>query len=349
MNDLEDIAVRFQVYLEGLKTGEYREFNKVLRLLEAELARALAVGEISSLSRSKLEKIIREVARNQTASIKNSMDALIVAMKEFSLYSYEFEAEALALGSTAPKIVEKSNMEALWKAAVQRPLSTDGGLLEPWIDKLTSTQVNAVSSLLRRAHAESWTNSQVMQVMRGTRANRFTDGLTSKLGRSNSTVIRTALQHINSTSRMRVWEENKDIVKQYQWVSTLDSRTSRECRGLDGQRFDIGEGPIPPIHPNCRSTTVAVLSEKYDVFDRGATRSSATGRVPQEWTYYDWLKTQSPEFQDSVIGPTRGALLRDGGLSSAKFARLQLSRTFEPLTLDEMRRLNPLAFKRAGI
>lgn len=347
MEDLEDIAVRFQVYLEGLKTGEYREFNKVLRLLEAEVARVLATGELSELSRTNLEKIIREVARNQTSAIAGAMEDLLDSMKEFALYSYQFEAEAITLA--AATVTEKASMDDLWRAAVKRPLSTDGGLLEPWLDKLTSVEVNAVSKLLRRAHAESWTNKQIMQTMRGTRKNRFTDGLVSKLGKSNATVIRTALQHINSTSRMKVWEENKDIIKGYQWVSTLDPKTTRKCRGLDGRVFKIGEGPIPPIHPNCRSTTVAVLSEKYDVFNRGATRSSATGRVPQEWTYYDWLKTQSKEFQDSVIGPTRGALLREGGLTASEFARLQLSRTFEPLTLDEMRRLKPLAFKRAGI
>ena len=48
-----------------------------------------------------------------------------------------------------------------------------------------------------------------------------------------------------------------------------------------------------------------------------------------------------------AIGPQRGKLLRDGGLSSEKFGELQLSKSFEPLTLDEMRKLEPEAFKEA--
>jgi hypothetical protein len=50
-----------------------------------------------------------------------------------------------------------------------------------------------------------------------------------------------------------------------------------------------------------------------------------------------------------VIGPTRGKLLRDGGLSARRFAELQLGKTFEPLNLKEMRKLDPLAFRRAGL
>ena len=50
-----------------------------------------------------------------------------------------------------------------------------------------------------------------------------------------------------------------------------------------------------------------------------------------------------------MLGPARGTLLRDGGLSAERFQELRLSRNFEPLTLAEMQRLEPLAFERAGI
>ena len=105
---------------------------------------------------------------------------------------------------------------------------------------------------------------------------------------------------------------------------------------------------------NCRTTTVAALDERYDFLDKGATRASRDpedGRkivsVPAKQTYYEWLKNQTPEFQDSVIGPTRGKLLRDGGLSATRFKELSLDKNFKPLTLKEMRDRDPLAFKRA--
>jgi len=68
-------------------------------------------------------------------------------------------------------------------------------------------------------------------------------------------------------------------------------------------------------------------------------------------SYYDWLKTQSdtPEFIVDALGKSRAALFLKGGLSSSEFARLNLGRNFEPLTLAEMRDKDPLAFMKAGI
>jgi hypothetical protein len=100
---------------------------------------------------------------------------------------------------------------------------------------------------------------------------------------------------------------------------------------------------------NCRSTTVADLDPKFDFLKEGRTRSGEKGPVDAKKDYYDWLKDQPPEFQDQALGPKRAKLFREGGLSADKFAELQLDRNFEPLTLAEMRALEPEAFKNAGL
>lgn len=48
-----------------------------------------------------------------------------------------------------------------------------------------------------------------------------------------------------------------------------------------------------------------------------------------------------------MLGKTRGKLFRDGGMSVEKFKSLQLDKNFTPLTLDEMRKIEPLGFERA--
>ena len=301
------------------------------------------------MSRRKLEDLIEKVVTEHSKDLSRSVSVLVTGMKELAVYSYEFEAGAIMSATSAVGIKEEVGRTAIWNRALERPLSVDGGLLDDWLDNLSTSQITATENMLRRAHAEGWSNQTMLRAFRGTRANRFKDGIVEKIGRGNEIVIRTAIQHVNSVARLQVWSDNSEVVKKYRWVSTLDSRTSDECRGLDGQEFDLDKGPIPPIHRGCRSTTVAVVDSKFDFLDRGATRASERGPVPQNQTYYDWLSQQSAAYQDSVIGPTRGRLLRNGGLTSEQFARLQLSRTFEPLTLDEMRKLKPLAFERAGI
>lgn len=66
-------------------------------------------------------------------------------------------------------------------------------------------------------------------------------------------------------------------------------------------------------------------------------------------SYYDWLKQQPAAFQDKAIGPVRSKLFREGGLSIERFSELQLDRNFKPLTLLQMKALEPLAFVRAGL
>jgi hypothetical protein len=104
---------------------------------------------------------------------------------------------------------------------------------------------------------------------------------------------------------------------------------------------------------NCRSVVTSVLSEEFDFLDEGATRASkgAEGgkQVSADTTYYSWLKTQPVAFQNAAIGTSRATLLRNGGLTSDEFARLSLGKNFNPLTLDEMRRLEPAVFERAGL
>ena len=43
------------------------------------------------------------------------------------------------------------------------------------------------------------------------------------------------------------------------------------------------------------------------------------GQVPAQTTYQDFLKRQTPEFQDEVLGAARGELFRKGGLKLDQF------------------------------
>jgi hypothetical protein len=47
---------------------------------------------------------------------------------------------------------------------------------------------------------------------------------------------------MNGKKRVVVWE---------QWETNIEASTCDECAGLNGQLFRQGEGPQPPLHPNC--------------------------------------------------------------------------------------------------
>ncbi|OOR92093.1 hypothetical protein B0181_02095 [Moraxella caviae] len=60
-----------------------------------------------------------------------------------------------------------------------------------------------------------------------------------------------------------------------------------------------------------------------------------------------WLATQDSAFQDRVLGKTQAELFRNGGLTPKDFANLQLDKNFRPLTLAEIKKIEPLGFDKA--
>lgn len=350
MSVLEDIATRHQVHLERLKAAEVRDYNTLLAILAAQVddvLRTLLVERLSDLKRARLNAILRELRAAQDAALDEANDRLLRRLETLAEYEAGFEARALTDAARDIDGTEFTAATGVWATVAARPLSAAGALLEPFLREMTKREVEMVNKVVLRGFTEGWTTAQVTKVLRGTKALKYTDGLMTRLGRHNATLVRTAMQHVSTTAREATWADND--VKKYRWVSTLDSRTTPICRDRDGDEFPVGRGPLPPAHMNCRSSTIAVLTGPLAQLSRGRTRASASGPVPASMTYYEWLKTQDADFQDEALGPTRGKLFRDGGLSVERFSALQLGSSFKPLTLEEMRKLEPSAFRRAGL
>ena len=117
-------------------------------------------------------------------------------------------------------------------------------------------------------------------------------GVATKRANSQvTTIVRTTVNQVTNTASQSVYKANPDVTEEYRYVATLDSRTSPVCRDLDGQIFKYDEGPVPPQHFGCRSTTVAVINYKKWGFTPppAGKRASADGPVPANTTYGKWL------------------------------------------------------------
>lgn len=353
MADLLTATIRNQVLLEGVKTGEVNQFAAFLKKIDADIRAQLGAVDMTELSRTRMEGLLVAVDKALATIYADYYDMLAGHLTDIAEYQAGFEAKNInnALKSGGFDIVTAIPAMTQVRAAIfSNPLAAAGGkLLEPFIKDWTAGERERVTGAIRQGYFEGQTTQQIIQRIRGTKKNNFSDGILSITKRNTETVVRTAVQHSANVARMQTWENNQDIVDGYKWVSTLDSRTTSQCRSLDGKIFKLGKGPVPPIHPNCRSTTVAQLAEEYSFLSEGRTRASKDGYVDANETYYDWLKKQSNSFQDKALGPTRGDLFRNGGLSAQRFSELNLDRNFQPLTLDEMRKLEPLAFEKAGL
>lgn len=353
-----NIATRNQVMIERLKSHQVGLFRTFLERMEVGLRRRLIAGDITEYQAVRVARLLDGIASDLQTIFGEYRTALTGDLIDMAIQQAQAEAKQLRAVSAdhafEPAIPSADQIRV---AVMSAPLSVagynDGALLEPWLMNWSDAQIETVTGVIRQGYYQGDTTDQIVRALRGTKALRYNDGTMARLDRSNTTLVRTAVQHCAQTARSAFYQRNTDIIVGVQWVSTLDSRTTATCRSLDGSQFPVDKGPRPPLHPACRSTTIPVLDEAFDVLDRGATRASkgqsGGAQVPASQTYYEWLKTQPAEFQDIAIGTTRAKLLRSGGLSAERFAELQLGTNFQPLTLDEMRRLEPKAFARAGI
>ena len=348
---LENAAILAQVNLERLKAGFALKFNTVFARVATSVKSTLngLPYDLSEASVAQSKKLLSKLDKSISKEFKSANLDLNSELQTISALYAGIEAKDLIDSVTGDLKLKTITAKQAFAKARTMAMGHSGALLEDFIDSFAGSETNRVVNTIRRSFQEGRTTQQTTRDIVGTKAANFKNGVLEISRRNGKTLVSTSVQHASSAGRMALWEANSSVVEAYEWLSTLDSRTTTTCRSLDGSKFEVGKGPVPPIHLNCRSTTVAVLGSEFDFLKEGATRSAEFGPVSAKKTYYSWLKDQPASFQKEVLGPTRARLFRDGGLSAEKFSELNLGRTFKPLTLDEMRLKDPKAFKRAGI
>lgn len=348
---LEQVS-RHSVLLERLKAGEVKKFETFLRRADAHVRDQLTRKELTTYSRTRLEEFLGRVGGKLLEIYRAFSDRMQSDLVDIAQYEAAFEARSLAQALLIDAVMPT---DALIRAAINaQPLQVagaDGGkLLKTFLNGWTRTEADRITNAIRMGVVQGQTNAEITQAVRGTAAQNFTDGVLAVTNRSARAVFQTAVQHVATTARMETLRANAETVPGYRIVATLDRKTSTQCKSLDGREFEMGKGPMPPFHIHCR-TTITPITRLSALFGQGATRAAADGggQVSASLSYYQWLKTQPAAFQDAALGPVRGKLFRDGGLTAERFAALQLDKNFKPLTLDQLKELEPLAFERAGL
>lgn len=109
-------------------------------------------------------------------------------------------------------------------------------------------------------------------------------------------LIRTESCYLCTQMDMLSYEDAE--IEYYRYLATLDLRTSKICRELDGKVFRVADQQTgvnaPPMHPWCRSTTTAALNDEDLARLTRRAIDPATGKeihVPAGMTYDQWYQT----------------------------------------------------------
>ena len=108
-------------------------------------------------------------------------------------------------------------------------------------------------------------------------------------------LIRTETTYVSNAAELKAYEEAG--VEKIEYLAQLDGRTSEMCRELDGKlipvkRAVIGKN-VPPVHPNCRSTTLEIFDDDNLADLKRRARDPKTGElieVPLNMSYKQWEK-----------------------------------------------------------
>lgn len=353
---LLDLAIGHQIDLTRYGTGAAHRMIALLNRVDTDLftqiREALERLPPESFTVQRLDQMLVGVQR-LNASIYRSMgqelDSELLALAGYEgAFQHQMISSVLPEAVAAVLPVRAVTAEAVHAAAMARPFQ--GALLKEALAGIEAARAIRIRDALRIGFVEGETIDQMVRRLRGTRALGYADGLLEIDRRGAEALVRTAVSHISNYARQAVYEANADIVEEWEFVATLDGRTTIGCMALSGQTFKVGTGPQPPRHWGCRSTSVPVLKSAWAALGLSksdidvGTQASMDGQVAADLNYSDWLRAKPAEFQDGVLGPERGKLFRDRKMNIDRFT----DRTGKAYTLEQLRQKDADLFASAA-
>lgn len=328
IDPLLDHSIRHAVDLTQYSNYVLAKMIRILNLTDADLfyqlGAALEGVDAETFKVQRLDQLLASVRDVNNQAYASLYGNLTEELKAYVGYEGQFQFDLYR--SIAPVSFDIAAVvpEQVYAAAMSQPMQ--GRLLKDWAGGLRDSRLRRVKDTIAVGFTQGKTTADIVRELRGSKTSGYADGLLNTDRRHVEAIVRTAVSHTAQTTRSRFYDENASILGDLIWVSTLDGRTSHECRVRDQQRFTQAHVPVGHqipwlagpgrLHFSCRSTSIALLRGQKSLT---GTRSSDGGYVNANLSYQDWLKQQSAVVQDEVLGKQRGSMFRAGGLDAGGF------------------------------
>lgn len=346
---LQDRAIQHAVLIQRYGTGIADRIVRLLNSADAEIVEKLAVRlatieergfDMGKATTKRLKALLDEVRALNSAIYGRVAEALTDELVEFSAAEAGFQRDALMFKLPASIDIALPAPARLRAIVTETPM--EGRLLASWAEGMEAGRIDRISQAVRLGMTQGEDTDAIVRRIRGTKAAQYSDGVLDISRRSAQSIVRTSVNHVSNVAAQTTWKANEHVVKGWQYLATLDSRTTVTCASLSGQVFPIGQGPIPPRHVNCRSITVAVTKSFRELgVEKGELtpkeRASMDGQVAGDTTFSKWLTMKGQAMQDTVLGKARAELFRSGKLDLAQF----IKNDGTVLTLDELKSKYP--------
>lgn len=211
--------------------------NRVDGRLTAELAKRDPGG--GGFTQKRLELLldaVRLIMKEAYNSVTGTFDDEARAL---SAYEAQFQGDLFKRTIPVAVDIVMPASAQVYAAVHSRPFQ--GRLLREYYGDLEPAAFKRVRDAIRMGYLEGRTTDQIIRDIRGTRAEKYRNGILEINRRSAEMMVRTALAHTATTARGEVFKQNANVIKGVKWVSTLDGRT---CF-VAGTMVETPTGPKP--------------------------------------------------------------------------------------------------------
>lgn len=332
---------------------EAQDLIAILRKANPTITAAMLEGveglNASNMTPARLRALSRLVLEQTQAAYSNILKTLNGDMEDFGTAEVAYNSNLLR--NTIPAAVLDYLKKDIKATSWQQVLATlsSRAVMGRTIDQWFSTKLPAdlANSLVNGVQAAILQGTPSLQAV----ANIRKSAVWGSQERDLATVTHTAINFVAADARELTRKANADLIKERNWLSTLDNKTSTICIVRDGLRY-TADTPVKPIgheipygagpgkiHFRCRSTETWVVKSfrelgiPVDELPEGV-RASMNGEVPAKINYLQWLQERaSARVQEEVLGVTRADMLRAGKYRAEDFydngALIPLSRLLE--------------------
>ena len=334
--ELQDRILRHALQILRVSAGEQAAIDEIMRQLDAELRALLGTTALSEASRKQVtllieqaDKIIGQGYVTAAGSVDTHALALVVAQQTADL-----------VGEVIPREIRTPAL-ASFEVLIEGAPSAD------WWARQGEDLAFRFAGAVRQGLANNETQEQIVARITGRRGE---PGLMDMARRNARALVHSSVMSAANEARLATFRKNSRFIKGVRWLATLDGHTCTRCAALDHQAWDLEGKPIegttvqfmaPPIHWNDRCVLTPIPKTFRDIglnipepTDTGQ-RASSNGPVAGNTTFTSFLKRQSPDFIEQVLGKKRAELFKAGKITT----RDLISGTGRELTLDELKAL----------
>lgn len=297
----------------------YKKYAKGENITLAEAKKQLKEVELKNID---LEKLVLETKQNSTKDMIKLINKIIKQQQISRLELLEIEIQRILRNLFNEQQI--SMYDYLYDTYKDSYYRSTYSLKD--YNNIYTTFVKPNESLIKQAIMQKWSSKNYSEriwnhenkineilkqhittgLIQGNSISKMSQKVTNDMNVSlNNSIrlVRTETAYIQGKAILESYIQAG--IKKYKYLATLDYKTSKVCQNLDSKIFEVEKAQIgtnyPPMHPNCRSTTVVYIDDNVESERIARGTDNKTYKVSADITYKEWYNSLVEDEQSKMI------------------------------------------------